>query len=239
MSLIPIDKSGQVSIYTNNRVGSISEPSALMPSYSPRTEYPVDPRNDLLPPAFTSPMVDMQMGPPEQTTSRYFSLSVDDIDNFQKDKIKKWIKVYEKVLGNCFRRIREHVLRDQKFCFFPVPEYLSGFPLYNITHCTCFIIKKLRENGFKTTFIPPNMVYIYWAVNNHYERVITGGGQKRISSTGTRKALPAPKPKEKDVHYINLNPEPQPSNNYQNQQLQQFNTPNKYSFQKEEQFLFG
>ena len=48
MSLHPIDKSNQVSIYTNNHIGSISNP--LVQSFAPRSEYPLDPKNDLLPP---------------------------------------------------------------------------------------------------------------------------------------------------------------------------------------------
>jgi hypothetical protein len=171
MSLIPLDKSQQVALYTNNQIGTITNPSVLMPSFAPKTDYPLDPRNDLLPPAFSSPMIDMKMGPPEQNMKRYFSLSVNDIQTYQKEKIKKWIRVYEKVLGGCFRKIREHFLRDQRFCFFPVPEYMIGFPLYNITHCTCFIIKKLKENGFQTKFIPPNVIYIYWPVQTEKPQV--------------------------------------------------------------------
>ena len=154
MSLVPIDDSNYLSLYSNNHFSSMSNP--IVPSFSPKTECPLDPKNDLLPPGYTSPLIDMKFGPPEQTIKRYFSITVEDINSFHKEKIKKWIKVYEKVLGNCFRKIREHVLRDQKFCFFLIPEYLPGFPLFNITHCSCFIIKKLNQAGFQTKFIPPN-----------------------------------------------------------------------------------
>ena len=170
MSLVPIDNTNQVGLYSNNTFGTITNP--LIPQYAPKSECPVDMRNDLLPPGYSAPLYDMKFGPPEQTMKRYFSITVNDIESFQKEKIKKWIKVYEKVLGNCFRKIREHVLRDQKFCFFPIPEYLPGFPLYNITHCVCFIIKKLNEAGFKTKYIPPNVLYIYWYVQNKIERVM-------------------------------------------------------------------
>ena len=180
MALIPLDSSNQVSLYTNNKFGSISNPIAQ--SFSPKTECPIDPHNDLLPPGYSSPFIDMKFGPPEQTLKRYFSITVDDIESFNKDKIKKWIKVYEKVLGNCYRKIREHVLRDQKYCFFPIPEYIPGFPLFNITHCACFVIKKLNQAGFQTRFIPPNILYIYWEVDKVKEP------ERQIEN--------------KDIHYI-------------------------------------
>jgi len=245
MALVPVDSSNQVSLYYNNKVGSISNP--LVPSYAPRTECPIDPRNDLLPPAYTSPLIDMKFGPPEQTVKRYFSLTVDDIDTFHKEKIKKWIKVYEKVLGHCFRKVREHVLRDQKFCFFPVPEYLAGFPLYNITHCTCFIIKKLKQAGFKTKFIPPNVIYIVWDVQNHYERVIkpqqvttnpSPQPQRQRQQRQQRQQNTFEQKTDKDVHYVTFAPEqtntftvlpPEPN----------FTNNNKYAYHQEEQFLFG
>ena len=89
MSLIPLDSSNQISLYSDNKMGWISNP--MVPSFSPKTECPIDPRNDLLPPGFTSPFIDMKMGPPEQTIKRYFSLTVDDIESFHKEKIKKYL----------------------------------------------------------------------------------------------------------------------------------------------------
>ena len=234
MALVPVDTSNQVSLYSNNKVGSISNP--LVPRFAPKTECPIDLKNDLLPPAYTSPLVDMKFGPPEQTVKRYFSLTIDDIDMFHKEKIKKWIKVYEKVLGHCFRKIREHVLRDQKFCFFPVPEYLPGFPLFNITHCTCFIVKKLNQAGFKTKYIPPNVIYIFWNVQNHYERVINPSA-KQIT---LQKHEQPRQNNDKDIHYVTYQ---QNQNNINTPALpppqQSINNNNKYAFQQEDPFLFG
>ena len=240
MALVPIDSSNQLSLYSNNTFSSISNP--FIESFAPRSECPVDPRNDLLPPGLTSPLIDMKFGPPEQSVKRYFSFTIDDIDSFHKEKIKKWIKVYEKVLGHCFRKVREHVLRDQKFCFFPIPEYLPGFPLYNITHCTCFIIKKLNQAKFKTKYIPPNVIYIHWNVENHHQRVINHVDPQQKSITNKKDNLTQ---SSKDVHYITLNPE-QPHNSQNGFQQSsympsqpQLSNNNKYAFQKQDQFLFG
>ena len=168
--------------------------------------------------------------------SHYFSLSVDDINTFHKEKIKKWIKVYEKVLGNCYRKVREYVLRDQQFCFFPVPEYLPGFPLFNITHCTFFLIKKLNAGGFQTKFIPPNVIYIHWAVQNHYGNYVKQENKKYNKAT-----LNTGCEKDKNVKNVTYNTSnqdntylyPMPLNNQKQNQQKQI-----YGFQKEDQFLF-
>ena len=236
MSLIPIDTSNQVGIYTNNstsenKIGNISK--VFTQSFAPRQECPLDPKNDLLPPAYVAPLSDMKLGPPEQTMKRYFSLSVNDINTFHKEKIKKWIKVYEKVLGNCYRKVRDHVLRDQQFCFFPVPEYLPGFPLFNITHCTFFIIKKLNQGGFQTKFIPPNMIYIHWVIQNHYKNYVKQENQLENS----KKVIKNQEHNVKRITYNtgsqeNMYSYPMPTNQKQNQ------TKQVYGFQQEDQFLF-
>ncbi len=239
MALVPVDSSNQVSLYSNNNntFGSISNP--MVSSFAPRSECPIDPKNDLLPPAYSSPLVDMKFGPPEQTVKRYFSFTTNDIDSFHKEKIKKWIKVYEKVLGHCFRKLREHVLRDQKFCFFPVPEYLPGFPLFNITHCTCFIIKKLKQANFRTKFIPPNVIYINWDVENHYERIIKPDNKLIEHVPNNQKSST-----EKTVHYDTnrSHHSQQPQQSYIQSELQPQTTisnNNRYAFQKQDTFLFG
>ena len=225
MSLIPLDSSNQISLYSDNKMGWISNP--MVPSFSPKTECPIDPRNDLLPPGFTSPFIDMKMGPPEQTIKRYFSLTVDDIESFHKEKIKKWIKVYEKVLGNSYRKIREHVIRDQSYCFFPIPEYIAGFPLFNITHCAFFIIKKLNQAGFQTKYIPPNILYVHWAVETHYQKITKAPIIKQIEN--------------KDIHYIKIEKDNQlyQPNILNQPNLQTKMNNSKYAYQQTDPFLFN
>jgi hypothetical protein len=225
MALVPLDSSNQISLYSNNKFGSISNP--IIPSFSPKTECPIDPRNDLLPPGYAFPLNDMKFGPPEQTVKRYFSITVNDIESFNKDKIKKWIKVYEKVLGNCYRKVREHVIRDQKYCFFPIPEYIAGFPLFNINHCVCFIVKKLNQAGFQTKFIAPNIIYIHWDVENNYERV-----------TKEKSVDPQVRQIQKDIHYVKIEQDDKISDPVVPFQKQLTNN-NKYAYQQADPFLFG
>lgn len=225
MSLIPLDKSGEVSLYNNNQHVTRYNPSILDANYSARREFPIDPKNDLIPPAFASPMSDMNMGPPEQDMKSYFSLTIDDINQYQKEKIKKQIKIYEKILGNCNRRVREYVMKDQRYTFYTIPEYMPGFPLYDITKCSYFLIKKLKENGFETKFIPPKTIYIHWS----FPKKITHDSNK--DNTMSRPVLK----KQSDVHRIRLD-------NVEDNQMVRFQSEpvlNKYTTQHEEQFLFA
>lgn len=207
-----------------DNVGSVINQFPLMPNIAPPTDHPLDPHNDLLPPAYAMPLAHMSTGPPEMLNRRYFSLTVDDIQQFQRNKLKKWIKVYEKVLGMCFRKIREHVIRDQTYCFFTIPEFIAGFPVFNMTHCTAFIVRKLRLAKFRVQHMPPNILVIFWNVDKR-ERPIAE--MKKVKDMREER-----RNDEKDVHYVNL-------------QAPEQRVPKKekrlsyYGSQKEEPFLFN
>lgn len=224
MSLVKWDDDAKEESYDNQ--------FPLMPHIAPSIDHPLDPHNDLLPPAYAMPLAHMNGGPPEILNKRYFSLTVDDIQQFQRNKLKKWIKVYEKVLGMCFRRIRDHVIHDQNYCLFIIPEFIPGFPVYNMTHCTAFIVRKLRIARFRVQYTPPNVLVIFWDAD-----------KRERQRTEMKKVVERPREEqqdEKDVHYVSLKT---------NEQSLPFQTPKKtinqrnskssyYGSQKEEPFLF-
>jgi len=83
----------------------------------------------------------------------------------QHEKQKIRISIYEKVLLKCHRRIKYVADYRKQETFFIVPEYLFGIPLYNQIACVCYLIIKLRKNGFKVKYTHPNFIYISW---KHY-----------------------------------------------------------------------
>ena len=85
----------------------------------------------------------------------------------QKQKVR--ISVYEKVLLKCHRRIKYLADSGKQETYFIVPEYLFGIPLYNQIACVCYLIIKLRKNGFKVKYTHPNFIYISW---KHYNNEV-------------------------------------------------------------------
>ena len=51
---------------------------------------------------------------------------------------------------------------DYCFCFYTVPTYIYGIPLYDQTSCILYIINNLIENGFDVKYTHPNLIYISW-----------------------------------------------------------------------------
>lgn len=94
--------------------------------------------------------------------SRKFSYSIQDIHKNQKEKDKQRLRIYEKILSKCFKKIKELSLHEETFCFFQLPEYIPGSPLYNMTECVIFILNSLKDKGFNARYVDPFMIFIVW-----------------------------------------------------------------------------
>ena len=73
-------------------------------------------------------------------------------------------EVYDIVLKKCHRRI-VMINENQKVnCFFDIPSYIIGYPLYDLNKCAQHILYSLKKNGLEVTYFFPNYLYISWAL---------------------------------------------------------------------------
>lgn len=71
-------------------------------------------------------------------------------------------KTYEKIMENIYSRMEKATSMNQLNCFYEVPEFLIGHPLYNINDCLEFNISQLMKNGFLVKYYFPRILYISW-----------------------------------------------------------------------------
>lgn len=69
---------------------------------------------------------------------------------------------YEKVLEICNKRILAQTERDKTNCVFEFPEYVIGYPLFDLNLCIKYCEKHLVSNGFLVKYMFPNKFYISW-----------------------------------------------------------------------------
>lgn len=72
------------------------------------------------------------------------------------------INIYHKILNKVHSKIKLMSQYDKTETYYIIPEYQFGIPLYNQIACICFVILKLRKNGFKITYTHPNFLWISW-----------------------------------------------------------------------------
>ncbi len=86
------------------------------------------------------------------------------------DEIIKQQKIRENRKNITFDRIYCHIEKkiylssatNNYFIWYQIPEFLVGSPTYKICECKEYIIKKLKNDGFKIFFYEPNILLVKW-----------------------------------------------------------------------------
>jgi hypothetical protein len=94
-------------------------------------------------------------------------LNLDDLYSTQRNMDDNKIKIYQKILQRVHKKIKSTSRNRNcdKHCFYGVPEFVLGVPIYDTATCITYIIDKLLDNGFHVKYIHPNMLFVSW---QHY-----------------------------------------------------------------------
>jgi hypothetical protein len=89
-------------------------------------------------------------------------LNILDIHRKINQKQEKKNVCYEKVLDICQKRIVTLAEREKTCCMFAFPEYIPGYPLFDLNTCMEYCKKSLVASGFWVDYYFPNQFYITW-----------------------------------------------------------------------------
>lgn len=90
------------------------------------------------------------------------SLDIKDLYSAINEKTIKRLEIYDNVLVKCHKRIKYNSSLERTYCFYQIPEFIIGVPLYKVTEMRTYIINSLKNNGFKIMYIEPNWIFISW-----------------------------------------------------------------------------
>ena len=84
------------------------------------------------------------------------------LDKQEKEKNKN--EIYDNVLKQCHKRILRSVKLNpyDNYCFYIIPKFIFGVPLYNTNNCIYYLINNLTKNGFNIKYTHPNLLIITW-----------------------------------------------------------------------------
>ena len=91
-------------------------------------------------------------------------INIDELyENKQKKDLMR-LSVYNKLLEKIHYKIKiaSRQKYNNEFCPFVMPEVLIGYPNYNFQECLLYIIDCLKDDGFLTNYIHPNLLLISW-----------------------------------------------------------------------------
>ena len=77
-------------------------------------------------------------------------------------KTLRRLETYDKILQQCHCRIKYHSKFEKTTCFFAIPEFIIGVPLFDVYELRQYVINSLEKNGFKLMYLHPNWLMIDW-----------------------------------------------------------------------------
>ena len=79
----------------------------------------------------------------------------------KKDKLKE--DIYELILEKCHVRIKTSAASNNLgYCFYTIPRYIYGVPIYDYYACLKYVVSALSKNGFDLKYTHPNLLFISW-----------------------------------------------------------------------------
>jgi len=77
-------------------------------------------------------------------------------------KTLKRLETYDMILQQCHGRIKHYSNYEKTTCFFAIPEFIIGVPLFDVNELRHYMMNSLEKNGFKLMYIDPNWLMIDW-----------------------------------------------------------------------------
>ena len=94
-------------------------------------------------------------------------LNINELYQTQRTKQINRLTFFKQILKKCHHRIQTVSKKAETYCFFIVPEFVFGVPLFNVYQCSQFIIDNLSKSGFYVIYVRPNIIYISWDLRQY------------------------------------------------------------------------
>lgn len=96
-------------------------------------------------------------------------LNILELHRTLNDLNNKQNECFEKIVELCHKRIISQTKMRRQNCFYEVPLYLIGYPIFDIGKCIEYVKKSLEADGFLVKYYFPKFLYISWDLNEIQE----------------------------------------------------------------------
>ena len=91
-------------------------------------------------------------------------LNITELYTVAKKKELEKYKLFDSVLKKCHKKIKSHANNKKIECYYNIPQFVFGEPLYNIDELKDYIIKSLKMNGLHIKGLENYWIYINWDI---------------------------------------------------------------------------
>ena len=89
-------------------------------------------------------------------------LNINDLFETTNHKTLRRLETYDGILKQCHCRIKYYSKFEKTTCFFAIPEFIIGIPLFDVTELRTYMVNSLKKNGFKIMYLHPNWLMVDW-----------------------------------------------------------------------------
>ena len=89
-------------------------------------------------------------------------VKAEDLIKNQQEREKIKFKTFSKIYNNIEKKISLASTSDFYYIWYEIPEFIIGFPLYNLEECKTYVIKQIKNNGFTIEEFDENIILITW-----------------------------------------------------------------------------
>jgi len=89
-------------------------------------------------------------------------ISVKDIQKIEDSRKQVKKETYKKILEQFSRKIQVSVSANQKQVFLQVPEFLMGYPSYDVEAAAVYLRRQLENGGFRVVNVSTTTFNVSW-----------------------------------------------------------------------------
>ena len=78
----------------------------------------------------------------------------------KKKQIKK--ETFKKILEQFSKKIKYANDAGSTHVLLSTPSFVMGFPSFDVSSATAYLIRQLKNGGYKTQLMSPNVIYVDW-----------------------------------------------------------------------------
>jgi hypothetical protein len=89
-------------------------------------------------------------------------VKADKLIKEQKERDDRKKITFDKVFLKIEKKIVLASAANYYYCWYSIPEFIVGLPMYSLRECKEYIENKLKNDGFETEFFEPNILLVKW-----------------------------------------------------------------------------
>ena len=93
------------------------------------------------------------------------TLNINELYETMYQKNINRLSKFDDILKCIHNKIKYNAKYEKTYCFYQIPEFIIGVPLYNINDLRQYIINSLEKNGFQLMYFDPNILFITWEIS--------------------------------------------------------------------------